>query len=200
MNVYDAICSRRSIRRFTQQPIALDVLQRCVNAARVAPSGGNLQPLEYIVVTDPVVCASLFETLSWAAYLQPKWTPEDQKRPTAYIVILVRETKNPYYQRDVGLAAGNIMLTAEADGLGSCMLCNINKQKIQELLAVPTSRIVDSVIALGFKAEHPVVEERADVVKYWRDDYEALHVPKRPLTDVLHFNEYGTHTPKRTKR
>jgi nitroreductase len=191
MNVYDVIISRRSIRRFKQKPLDLPVLKKYVNAARLAPSAANLQSLEYFIVTEKRLCAQLFETLGWAAYIQPKWVPEENERPTAYIVILVKDTKNPYYQRDVGLATENIVLAAEADGLGSCILCNIQREKIREILKIPQSLTVDSVLALGYKAETSVVEDMKDSVKYWRDEHEILHVPKRKLKDIMHVNTFS---------
>jgi len=63
--------------------------------------------------------------------------------------------------------------------------------KIQELFNIPLELAVDSVIALGYKAETPVVEDLKDSVKYWRDDHEILHVPKRKLDDIIHFNKYA---------
>jgi len=190
MTVYDVIVSRRTIRRFTQKPVDPGLLRTFVNAARLAPSAANLQPLEYIVVTEKNLCAQLFETLAWAAYIQPKWTPSEHERPTAYIVILVNDTKNPYYHRDVGLASANIVLAAEAEGLGSCILCNIDKKKIQRMFMIPSVLAVDSVIALGYKAEKSVVEDMDDSVVYWRDEKEILHVPKRRLEDVIHLNGF----------
>ena len=157
----------------------------------VSPTTINvLQPLEYIIVNDKTLGANLFETLHWAAYIQPKWIPKETERPTAYIVVLVKDTQNPYYERDVGFATENIVLTAEGEGLGSCILCNIERVKIQELCNIPLELAVDSVIALGYKAETPVVEDLKDSVKYWRDDHEILHVPKRKLDDIIHLNKY----------
>jgi nitroreductase len=191
MKVYDAITSRRSIRRFHQKPIDLKILKKCVNAGRLAPSAANLQPLEYCIVIDKDLCARLFEALHWAAYIQPKWTPKESERPTAYIVVLVRDTKNPYYERDVGLATENIILAAEGEGFGSCILCNIEHVKIQEICNIPLTHAVDSVIALGYKAETSVVEDMIDSVKYWRDDHDVLHVPKRKLDDIIHINRFS---------
>jgi nitroreductase len=188
--MYDIIISRRTIRRFTQKSVKIEVLKKCVNAGRLAPSAANLQVLEYVIVTEKSLCARLFKTLGWAGYLQPKWIPRDSERPTAYIVILVSDIKNSYYLRDVGIATENIVLAAEADGLGSCILCNIDKEKIREILKVPQRLTVDSVIALGFKAEQSVVEDMTDSVKYWRDEKDVLHVPKRKLEDILHINSF----------
>ena len=189
-SVYTLIHSRRSIRRFTQQPIPLELLKNFVNTARLAPSAANLQPLQYIVINNKDLCAKIFETLAWAAYIIPPWIPDQQERPTAYIIVLVTDTKNQFYQRDVGLATENILLAAEEENLGSCILCKINKKKIQEIFQIPDSIEIDSVIALGHKGEYPVVEELKNTVKYWRDDRGVLHVPKRKLEDIIFVNVY----------
>jgi len=190
MDVYDAILSRRTIRRFQKKPIKLDLLGRFVNAARLAPSAANLQPIEYFIVTEKEICSKIFEAIGWAAYIIPKWNPSVEERPTAYIVILVKDTNNKFYTRDVSFASENIVLAAEEEGIGSCILYNIDRDKIQELLKIPKVFYVDSIIALGYKAEHPVVEELKDSVKYWRDENEVLHVPKRRLKDIIHINKF----------
>jgi nitroreductase len=104
--------------------------------------------------------------------------------------VLVNNTKNPYYRYDVGFAAANIVCTAEAEGVGSCILCNIQKEKIQTIFKIPEAFSVEMVIALGYKAESPVIEERNDTVKYWRDEHEILHVPKRKLDSIIHINKF----------
>jgi len=190
MDVYTAIKSRRSIRRFQQKPIALKILKKLVNAARLAPSAANLQPLEYFIVNDKKLCSKVFETIGWAGYIKPKWTPDPKERPMAYIVMLVKDVENKWYPRDVSLATENIVLAAEAEGIGSCILCNIYRAKIRQALEIPENIIVDSVIALGYKAERSVVEELRDSVKYWRDEKNIMHVPKRRLDDITHFNRF----------
>jgi nitroreductase len=190
MNVYDAILSRRSIRRFQQKPIPMELLKKFVNAARLAPSAANLQPFEFYIVNDKELCCKVFETLSWAGYIKPKWTPSIEERPVAYIVMLVRDTTNKWYLRDVSLASNNIILAAEEKEIGSCILCKIDKPKLREILKIPEEVILDSIIALGYKAEKSVVEDFTGSVEYWRDENEVLHVPKRKLEDILHINKY----------
>lgn len=189
-SVYDAILSRRSIRRFQQKPLKIELLRRFVNAARLAPSAANLQPLEYFIVTEKESCSKIFETIGWAAYITPKWNPSVEERPTAYIAILVKDINNKFYTRDVSLASENIVLAAEGKGVGSCILFNIDRDKIQEVLKIPKTLHVDSIIALGYKAENPVVEDLKESVKYWRDENEILHVPKRRLEDIIHINKF----------
>ena len=191
MKVYDAILSRRSIRRFQQKPIESKMLKEFVNAARLAPSAANLQPLEFFVVNEKELCGKIFKTLGWAAYIKPTWAPDKDERPTAYIIIIVKNPdKNPWYVRDSSLAAENIVLAAEGQGLGSCILCKIDKEKIKETLKLPDEYIVDSLIALGYKAEKSVVEDMEDTVRYWRDKDNVLHVPKRKLEDIIHINNF----------
>ena len=189
-NVYETILLRRSIRRFQQKPINIELLRKFVNAARVAPSAANLQPLEYFIVTEEDSCSKIFETIGWAGYIKPTWKPNKNERPTAYIVILIKDINNKYYLRDVGLASENIVLAAEEQQIGSCILCKIDKNKIQEILKIPDILHVDSVIALGYKAEQVVVENLKDSVEYWRDENKVLHVPKRKLEDILHVNKF----------
>jgi len=189
-NVYKTIISRRSIRRFQQKPIQLELLRKFVNAARVAPSAANLQPLEYFVVTYNELCYKVFETLGWAAYIKPKWVPSEKERPTAYIIIIVKNSNNKFYLRDSSLAAENIVLAAEEEEIGSCIICNVNREKLQDILKVPKDMIVDSVIALGYKAEKSVIEDFNGSIEYWRDKNQVLHVPKRLLKDIIHINKF----------
>ena len=190
MDVYKAILLRRSIRRFQQKPIKLELLKKFVNAARLAPSAANLQPLEYFVINDKELCPKVFETLGWAAYIKPTWAPSKEERPTAYIIPLVRDTSNKWYPRDVSLASENIVLAAEEEDIGSCIMCKVDRDKLKEILKVPNEMIVDSVIALGYKAEKSIVEDFKGSIKYWRDENEVLHVPKRKLEDIIHINKF----------
>jgi len=188
-NVYNVILKRRSIRRFQQKPLDIKILEKCINAARLAPSAANLQPLEFIVVNDEKLCSDIFETIGWAGYLKD-WSPTKDEQPTAYIIILSNDTSKTWYIRDVSFASENIVLTAESIGLGTCILLNINKEKIKNILKVPSNIELDSIIALGYKAENPVLEEYADTPKYWHDEKQVLHIPKRKLEDILHLNKY----------
>jgi len=189
-SVYEAILSRRTIRRFKQKPVDVKLLKKFVNAARVAPSAANLQPLEYFIISEKKLCARVFETLGWAGYIKPKWTPDESEQPTSYIVILVREDLNKYYKWDVGLSAENIMLVAEEENIGSCILLNINRKKLREILGIPDSLYIDSVIALGYKSETAIMEDMVDSVEYYRDENDVLHVPKRKITGILHINKF----------
>ena len=189
--VYEIMTKRRSIRRFRQDPIPFVTLKKLVNAARVAPSASNLQPLEYIVVDNKNLLHEVFTTLSWARHITPKGDPPEGERPTAYVVVLAnKEVSDSGYERDVGASAENIALAALEEGIGSCLLGSIDRDKLRKILDVPSSLAIDLVIALGYSAECPVVEEMADSMEYWKDESGILHVPKRKLESILHRNKY----------
>lgn len=191
MAIYDLIMKRRTIRRFQKRRILHDVLENCVDAARVAASGANLQPCEYIVVDDEALLPQVFSTLKWAGYITPRGNPPPGEEPTAYIVILIDRKKRPQGgSHDVGIAAAHITLVALENGVGSCMLGSVDRDRLREILKVPQECEIDLVIALGYPNESPVQEEATDSIKYWKDDKGVLHVPKRKLVDVIHHNTY----------
>ena len=189
MSLYELILTRRSIRQFKQDPVSKDILEKLVNSARLAPSGANLQPLEFVAVDDGELKKELFSCLKWAAYIVPEGNPKPGCEPTAYVVILVNlDIRESGYERDVGAAVENMILTAWEKGIGSCWIANADTDRIQEMLKVPENYRIDSVLALGYPAEEPKIEEMKDSVKYWKDSQGQLHIPKRRLADVLHFN------------
>ena len=188
-NTYETILQRRSIRRFQQKPIKLNLLKKMINAARLAPSAANLQPLQFIIVNEKKQCEQIFETIGWAGYL-PNCTPNKDEQPTAYIIILSKDTNNKWNIRDASLASENIVLTAESENIGSCILLNFKKEKIREILKIPKKLEIDSIIALGYKAEKSITENMKDSVKYWKDKKQVLHVPKRKLEDIIHINKF----------
>jgi nitroreductase len=191
MNVYDLITNRRSVRRFQSKPIPKELLERCVNAARLAPSAGNLQPLEYIIVNDRRLLPEVYATLRWPTYLRPHGEPPEGQRPQAYIVILKRIkgsiSESAY---DIGEAIENMILVALAEGIGSCQFASVDRDKLRQVLSVPAEYEITLVLALGYPNETHVVEPFADSPKYWRDKDGVHHVPKKSLESIRHWNKF----------
>jgi len=184
--VYKTIITRRTIRCFKQKPLSAFILKRLINAARLAPSAANLQPLEFIVVCNQSICNKIFLNLKWAAYIAPEGTPTAGKRPVAYIAVLVARTKArlKYAAYDVGAAVQNILLTAWEHGIGACWIQSIGRRKIKKILNTREDYRLDSIIALGYRDEWPVAEDFKGTVKYWKDKKGRLRVPKRKLSEV----------------
>ncbi len=189
MTVYELIKKRRSIRRFRQKRISFSSLRQLVDSARVAPSSANLQPLEYVIVDRKDMIEKVFPMLYWAAYISPYGIPPEGERPTAYIVVLVnKRIRLENYEWDIGAAVENIILAALEKDIGSCWIQSIERQNLSKVLGIPDFYYLDTVVALGYKAEDPLIEEMSHSIKYWLDDSHRLHVPKRRLDDILHRN------------
>ena len=191
MNVIDAIRRRRTRRFYEQRPIAPSILRDLVDAARVAPSAANLQPLEYVAVYDAEIVAQVFPTVGWAGYVAPRRDPPEDKRPVAYVVVLLNpEVRASGGQHDAGAAIENLLLAAWEKGIGGCWITGVDRERLREILGIPESAEIDCVVALGYPAEQPVGEEMTDSIKYYLDERDTLHVPKRRLADILHENRY----------
>ncbi len=192
MTVYEAAINRRTIRRFKQKPIPLEILKKLVNAGRLAPSSANLQPIEYIIIEEADLVERVFETLKWAGYISPAGNPPPGERPVSYIVVLANNKKNSgNCERDAAAAIENILLVALEEGIGSCWIGAIDINKLTDILALPEHIKIDSVIALGYSNETPQLEKMKDSVKYWKDGEGVLHVPKREIDDVVCYNRYS---------
>ncbi|MBC8185974.1 nitroreductase family protein [candidate division KSB1 bacterium] len=191
MGIYELIIKRRTIRKFQQQPISSELLTSLVNAGRVAPSGANLQPLEFIIVNKKGLVDQVFSTLKWAGYIAPAGNPPEGKQPTAYIIVLINtEIKKEKGEVDAAAAMENMILAALDKGIGSCWIGSINRKEIRNIFGLSDLYKIDSILALGYPDESPVLEETEDSIKYWKDESGRLHVPKRKMENVLHVNGF----------
>ncbi|MFH1213148.1 MAG: nitroreductase family protein [Candidatus Neomarinimicrobiota bacterium] len=182
--------SRRSIRQFRPEPIDKAILLDCIECARLAPSARNLQPLEYCLVTDPELAEETFSLLRWAAYIAPEGNPLEAQHPTAYLAVMIdKDLMQSRYANDAGAAIENFIIAAWAHGIGTCWIASVEREKLRTLLEIPDKYEIDSVIAVGYPAEAPVVETATDI-HYWKDSQHVLHVPKKPLSAILHFNRW----------
>ena len=198
MDVSQAVSTRRSIRRFKNKPVSYDVLKKCIDAARLAPSGRNQQVVEYLVVNDPVLLPVVFENIGGSAKLPPeKGGPRPDQSPKAYTIILINkglegdESRRRVTLYDVGMAAENIMLMAVEQGLGSCPILMFNQPALRQALSIPEEYDITLVIAMGFPDESPVADVATTSTDIHIDDKGVRHVPKRKLTDILHHNKFA---------
>lgn len=186
--IENLIRKNRSCRRFYQNR-ALDryVLKDLVNLARLSASGANRQPLVYILAEDPALNETIFPCLGWAAHIK-EWTgPEEGERPAGYIIILGDTHISTDFGVDHGIAAQSILLGAREKGLAGCMIATINRKRIKKILAIDDRYEVLLAIALGEPRETVVIDAVTPDgdVRYWRDEKNVHHVPKRDLKDIL---------------
>ena len=165
-----------------------------VNAGRLAPSAGNMQPLEYVIAVDDALREKIFPNVRWAGYIAPEGNPKNNERPAAYIIILVNKeiSFGSFFKYDVGASAENITLAALEEGIGCCWIGSFNRKKIQNILKIPVGYSVDLVLALGYPLESPEYYdiEKGKPIKYYKDVSGVLHIPKRKLDDIIHIDYF----------
>jgi nitroreductase len=185
--IADLVVKTRSFRRFDEsKPIEPKVLEDLVNLGRLSASGGNLQPLKYIVTSDTETNAKVFPCLRWAGYLVDWDGPGEGERPAGYITILRDNEVTINTIIDHGIAAQSMRLGATERGLGSCIMGSIDRDRLRSELEIPARYEILVVLVLGVPAEKVVLEAvEGGNVRYWRDDKGVLHVPKRSLQDVV---------------
>lgn len=187
MTVYDLIKTRRSIRKFKQDKVPINLLNQCVDSARLAPTGANLQPLEFVIVNENL--EEFFESIFWAGYLKD-WNPKKENMPQSYIVVLSNSEIKNESKMEAGLAAQNIMLTALEKDIASCLIGAFKKEQILNLLNIPKIYSIEVIVALGHPNQESTIEPLNENVKYWMDDNENFHVPKKNVDEILHLNKF----------
>lgn len=186
--IKDLVLKNRSYRKFYQnEVIELSTLKELIDLARLSASAANLQPLKYIISNDSSKNENIFKTLGWAGYLKDWNGPTEGEKPSAYIVMLNDLSISKKPPLDVGISAQTMLLGAVEKGLGGCMLANINKVELASVLNLDENFEINLVIALGKPKETVVIEKMSlpTDIKYWRDEKEVHHVPKRSLAEII---------------
>ncbi len=180
------IIKNRSYRRFyEEETIGRELLIDWVDSARLSASARNLQTLKYKIITEEKR-ADIFPLLSWAGYLRDWKGPEAGERPNAYILLLNDNRLSENYFCDDGIASQSILLSAVASGYGGCIIAACNKPKLREVLRLSDDFSIIHVIALGKPKEEVKIETAiTGEIKYWRDEQQVHHVPKRPLDEIV---------------
>ena len=161
MDALEAIRKRRSVRKYTGEPIPREDLETIVDAGRLAATGNNRQPWDFIVVTD----REMIEQLKVASWWMEK---------AGAIIALVLDPSSRWWLEDGSAAVENMLIAATALGYGSCWLEGNtlpHEEAFKELLNVPPERRLITLVTLGVPRAWP----RRD---------------KKSLTDVLRWQRY----------
>ena len=188
MQTFDALALRRSIRKFRPEPVAASCLKEIVEVSRLYPSGGNLQPVRFAIVSSPALTNAIFADLRWAMYL-PDFTIEPDERPTAYIILLRDMSISKKCDYDIGAASTMVMLAAADRGIGSCPIGNFTAAKLSDLLHLPDMLYPELVIALGYPAHESRVVPMQDTIRYTRNEQGDFLVPKWSAEEVTVFTD-----------
>lgn len=160
----EAIKERRSIRRFKSDPVPKEVLGRVLDVARWAPSAGNIQARDLIVVKDDEKKKSIAH-----AALNQMFIAE----APIVIVVCANQERSAYRYGDRGrylysiqdaaAATQNLLLAVHAEGLGACWVGAFNEEKVREILEIPKGVRPVTIVPIGYPAEKPTAPSRVSL-------------------------------------
>lgn len=190
MDLRELLLTRRTCRRFIQKEISQDIIEEILEAARLASSAANRQPLSYIVIKDNKKVSEVFPYTRWAGYLPPEQgQPKKGEEPVLFIAVIKNEEISRDCDTDAGLAISNMTLAAWNRGVGSCIIGACDKPKLSGLFGLNENQKLHTVIAFGYPSHvsRIVDMEEQDSVKYYLDDHGDYVVPKRKIQDIVRY-------------
>ena len=160
----------RTYRRFKRKQIPEEILDELLENARIANSAMNGQPLRYVLVKTPEAVRKIQPCFHFAAAL-----PKELGQP-----------KTPWTGIDIGIAVRTMNLNAYIHGVGSCIIGNVEFEKVKEILSIPETWIPRLALALGYPSHKSTIVELPEdgSVKYYLDEERQYYVPKRKRKDI----------------
>jgi nitroreductase len=164
MDVLEAVKGRRSIRAFKNRDVPAEIVEKLIDAARWAPSAGNIQPWEFIIVRKPKIKRRLVEAALDQVFIE---------EAPAVIVVCANEVRSSqgygvrgetlYCIQDTAAAIQNIHLTAYSLGLGTCWVGAFREEEAREILKIPRGIRPVAIIPVGYPAEAPTPRMRKSI-------------------------------------
>lgn len=178
MKFLELVKKRKSTRKYSSRPVPRELIDKCLEAARVAPSACNSQPWSFIVVDKE----DLRNTLADKAFSVPYSLNTFAKTAPVLIVAVTERPKYitrvagyfrgiQYSLVDIAIACEHIVLQAEEEGLGTCWLGWFNEKEVKRILRIPKRKKVDIIISMGY----PEKEEQREKIR-------------RPLDKIRRYN------------
>ena len=173
MDVLEAIKGRRSIRAFKSEDVPPEIVEKLIDAARWAPSAGNIQPWEFIIVRNPEIKRNLAKAALNQSFIE--------EAPVVIVVCAdeIRSSqgygvrgKTLYCIQDTAAATQNIHLAAYSLGLGTCWVGAFNEEEARKILEIPEGVRPVAIIPVGYPAEKPPARNR------------------RPLNQIIHYEKF----------
>jgi nitroreductase len=181
MDFLDLVKKRYSVRAYSDKPVEPEKIERCIEAARLAPSACNSQPWTFIVVDDSQIKNSLADTTSNKLLPLNHFTKQapvmivivlEKPKLTSELGSLIKDREYPLI--DIGIAAQHICLQAVTEGLGSCMLGWFDEKKAKRILEIPVGKRIGLMITLGYPANK-----------------ERKIRPRKKMQEIVRFNGYN---------
>jgi nitroreductase len=171
MDVFEAISTRRSIRKYKKEPIPNAKLEMIFEAARLAPSAANRQPWRFIVVQDADRKKALARAANNQTFLDD----------AAAIVATVGdpEVSARWHERDPMIALEHMALAAAALGYGTCWIGAFDEDAVKRLLKIPAQMRVVALLPIGVPNETPAPRPRKELSEIFFNEEWQMPWPAR---------------------
>ncbi len=162
MEFTDVIFSRKSIRSFSKKEISSDILEKILEAGRLAPSSQNRQCWKFVVVQEE----EIRRKLALKSGLIGKVNFFIKDAPVIIVACAdpsrsVHLNSQDYYLVDTAIAFQQMMLTAWSFGIGTCWLAAFNEKKVKEILQIPNKIRIVGMSPFGYPKEKPSLYDKA---------------------------------------
>lgn len=172
---------RQSVRRYSDKAVEKEKIEKCLEAARLAPSASNSQPWKYIVVDEEELKNKVAEATFDKVVKFNKFAVQ---APVIIVIVMEKPKlitqiggeikKREWPFMDIGITAEHFCLQATELGLGTCILGWFNQKRIQELLNIPKKKTIGLLITLG----------------YAPDDYALRKKIRKEKSEIIGHNKY----------
>jgi nitroreductase len=149
----EAIRQRRSVRRYKKEPFPMEKLATFVEAAHWAPSAGNSQPWEFLLINDERMVKALKS-------VSPGWLRD---APALIVMCMNRERETNWSHMDIGAAMQNMLLCAHSMGYGCCPIGSFVVDAVKGLLELPTKLEPVLIMTVGYPDEEPPATTRLSI-------------------------------------
>ena len=158
---------RRSVRSYRSEPVPQELIEQVLEAARWAPSGMNMQPWEFVVVTDE----ELRRQVGRQAVFYGIRSPQVHEAPVV-IAVCGHQRRGPFVRDDCIFAGANLMLAATDCGLSTCWVGGFREELVEQALGIPDELTVVGLVTLGYAQS------------------EVTPPPKRELESMVQWQHY----------
>jgi nitroreductase len=171
MDLLEAIKNRRSIRKYRKGPIPEVLILEILEAGRWAPSAGNSQPWNFILLKDEQVKKNVADATTNGGFLA---------EASIGIAVVIDPEASNHPVEDGAIATQNMLLAAHVLGLGACWIGSygsVYEEKVKEMLDIPKKKRLLSIISIGYPAESCLKS--------------SLRKTRKELKEILFIDKYG---------
>ena len=180
MDFLDLVKVRQSVRKYLNEPVEREKIERCLEVARLAPSASNSQPWSFIVIDDPKLKEAVARKTFGSVISFNRFSLQ------APVLILIISERPSFFSRiggavkdkqfsliDIGITTEHLCLQAAEEGLGTCILGWFNEKGVKKLLNIPQQKRVELIITVGYPASNRIRPKK-----------------RKPIDQIKSYNSY----------